>query len=687
MSTTHSPIIDLQRPDVGTDSQEIRHDDWVSTSNSQSTDSVQRINAFGRILLHYRWPLLFFGHTLVFLIAYWLAFALRFDFVVPPEYMIRFWWALPAVIGAKLIVFCGLKSFHGWWRHVTFRDLISLAQAVILSFFVVAAIDYFFDFVSIPRSVMIMDAICTGVIVGLARSSWRIAREGLWPGIRLPKNCRGVLMITNSHDAVLLANQINSIPENAVRVVGLLTDNKQVVGDSRGGIPVLGTPEDARSLAPQYRATEIWSVAGGIPGRRLRKLRHGLEDLELAIKIIPPVLSTIGENGEIPIRDIDIRDLLQRDPVVLDTKRLSRELNGRRVMVTGAGGSIGSEICRQLLRFKPSELVLLDHRENSVFLIHQELKSLNPDESVDVSTELHPCVGDVLDQDRMRSLFAEHQPEYVFHAATHKHVGLMECNAGQAIKNNIFGSKVVADLAHEFDTTKFVLISTDKAVNPTSVMGVTKQIAERYINAMDQSSSTKFIVVRFGNVLGSNGSVVPIFKKQIAAGGPVTVTDERMTRYFMTIPEASQLVLQASAMGEGGEIFVLEMGEQVKIIDLARELVRLAGLPRTAIDIQITGSRPGEKLYEELYFDEEEMLETEHPKVRAAYHRNYTKSEVLAAIDVLGEYIGNSNAEIRAKLKEIVPEFEWNPGGSVAGLARGEMSEVKSSSAILGTQR
>ena len=767
--------------------------DLARTKSKETQEGIQIHSAWlenlGRTLLKFRWPLLFLGHTVVFVLALWAAFCLRFDFAVSDEYVARFWLALPAVVGAKLIVFSALKSFHGWWRHVTFLDLIALGRAVVISFFAVTAIDYFFSFVSIPRSITILDAICTAVLVGLARSSWRIAREGLWPGVRLPKGCQGALMVSNSHQTVMLANQINATTNANYRVVGLLTDDEDVIGSTRAGIPLLGKPEDARLLAARHNAAEIWAVAGGLPGQRLRELKDQLQGTELNIKIIPPVLSTANDNGQIPIRDIDIRDLLQREPVVLDTDRLSEQLRGRRIMVTGAGGSIGSEICRQIMRFNPSELVLVDHRENSVFLIHQELQSrsekrearsentvvvrsaerIEAEASGENNTErnehpslasrfspleaqrsesappiLYPCVADILDEPRMRALFDEYRPEYVYHAAAHKHVGLMECNAGQAIKNNIFGTKTVADLANEFNAKKFVLISTDKAVNPTSVMGVTKQIAERYINALasggarsekretseasgekretrsentteqnehpslasrlspleaqrsesappilasrlspleaqrSQTSSatpTKFIAVRFGNVLGSNGSVVPIFKKQIAQGGPITVTDERMTRFFMTIPEASQLVLQAASMGKGGEIFVLEMGEQVLIIELARELIRLAGLPQHAIDIQIVGMRPGEKLFEELYFDEEEMLETDHSMVRAAYHRDYSVEEVLAAIDELKPYIGRSNADVRAKLKEIVPEFNWNPGEQ--GEARNEKREAR----------
>ena len=298
-----------------------------------------------------------------------MAYCLRFDFNVPSNWRACFLLALPAVIGAKLIVFWALKSFHGWWRHVTFGDLIALARSVAVAFFVVAMIDRFFSFVHIPRAVIILDAICTVIMVGLAQSSWRIAREGLWPGVRLPRDCQGALMISNNHETVMLAHQINATTNAKYRVVGLLTDDEIVSGSTRAGIPLVGKPSDAKHLAVLHRATEVWAVAGGIPGNQLRELKSQLEGSDLKIKIIPPVLSTANDNGQIPIRDIDIRDLLQREPIVLDTDRLSKQIKGRRVMVTGAGGSIGSEICRQIMRFEPSELVLVDHRENSVFLI------------------------------------------------------------------------------------------------------------------------------------------------------------------------------------------------------------------------------------------------------------------------------------------------------------------------------
>jgi FlaA1/EpsC-like NDP-sugar epimerase len=372
----------------------------------------------------------------------------------------------------------------------------------------------------------------------------------------------------------------------------------------------------------------------------------------LTLKIIPPIEEVLRGGSHIPARDIDITDLLRRAPVELDDASIGELLADRRVMVTGAGGSIGSEICRQVLRYNPSELILVGRGENRLFHIDMELRESYP------STRLHVLVGDVTDRVRMGQIFETYRPEIVFHAAAHKHVPMMENNAGEAVKNNVLGTKCVADLADEYDVKVFVLISTDKAVNPTSVMGTTKHLAERYVNALSSESTTQFVVVRFGNVLGSAGSVVPIFKSQIRRGGPITITDSKMTRYFMTIPEASQLVLQAASMGKGGEIYVLDMGEPVRILDLAQDMIRLSGLPQGSIEITSTGVRPGEKLYEELYFEEEQTLPTTHPKVRAAAHRLAEFAEVSRAIADLADLTAQPAAVIRAKLQELVPEYQ-----------------------------
>jgi FlaA1/EpsC-like NDP-sugar epimerase len=383
----------------------------------------------------------------------------------------------------------------------------------------------------------------------------------------------------------------------------------------------------------------------------LRSLMEACEEGGLSLRIIRSLEDRLQGDSRVPLRDIEINDLLGRDAVTLDTENIGKLLEGRRVMVTGAGGSIGSEICRQIVKFNPESLTLVGRGENRIFAIERELLALQ------TGITLYPCIADVTNRQRMEQVFAERRPEVVFHAAAHKHVPLMEANVGEAIRNNVFGTRCIASLSDEYGVASFVMVSTDKAVRPTSVMGATKQIAERFVHTLSQESSTRFTVVRFGNVLGSAGSVVPIFQEQIRHGGPITVTDPRMERFFMTIPEASQLVLQAATMGAGGEIFVLEMGEPVKIVDLARDLIRLSGLPEHAIEISFSGIRPGEKLYEELYFDDEQTLPTSHPKLRAAYHRPYSLAEVRQTVGELERLLNEPNDSLRRKLREIIPEF------------------------------
>jgi len=591
------------------------------------------------------------AHAVVFWLVYWLAFQLRFDFHMPEQQAGLFWISLLWVFSLKLVIFYLTGHFHGWWLYVTFSDLAALLRASVLSLLAIATVNHFAADPQIPRSVLILDFILTVVLLGGLRASWRLFHEQFWSV--LEKNGRRKALVIGADDSTgILAHQIRSHPQSSYHIQGFVALEGPVTPGARlGQIPVLGSLERLPELAEAVDATEVLVTAGTLPGARLREVMSLCEQGGLNLKIIRSAEDRFEGDRRVPIRDIEISDLLRREPVQLDMESIGELIRGRSVMVTGAGGSIGSEICRQAMRFEPRTLVLVGNGENPIFRIEKELAALG------VATRLKCCIGDVTDGERMRQIFQAHRPEVVFHAAAHKHVPLMEANVGQAVKNNVLGTKCLADLANELGVDNFVLISTDKAVHPTSVMGATKQIAERYVHALSQDSSTRFTVVRFGNVLGSDGSVVPLFQEQIRRGGPITITDPRMRRFFMTIPEASQLVLQAAAMGRGGEIFVLEMGEPVRIVDLARDLIRLSGLPEDSIELVFTGIRPGEKLYEELYFEEEQTLPTSHPKVRAAYHRPFQIEDVRAAIAELQQSIHMPEDELRKKIRRIVPEF------------------------------
>ncbi len=388
-------------------------------------------------------------------------------------------------------------------------------------------------------------------------------------------------------------------------------------------------------------------------GRELRDLVQKCNAHNLNLRVLPRLEDTLKSNNRIPLRPVEINDLLKRDPVVLDDDRLFHLIKNKRVLVTGAGGSIGSEICRQLMEYRPSQLILLGRGENRIHAIHLELQ----DRAKESNIQLIQVIGSITDHAAMERVFVNHEPEIVFHAAAHKHVPLMEMHIGEAIKNNVLGTKIIAALADKYRASHFVLVSSDKAVNPTSVMGCTKHLAERVVHELSESSSTKFVVVRFGNVLGSAGSVIPVFQKQIERGGPITITDPRMTRFFMSIPEAAQLVMQAAAMCSGGEIFVLDMGQPILITQLAEDLVTLSGLPADSIDFEFTGVRPGEKLYEELYFDDETTLPTQHPKVRAAAHRQVPTVRILDQLPDLLMKVNLEPDKLRQNLSELVTSY------------------------------
>ena len=608
--------------------------------------------SLGKKLIAARVGLLALGHLTIFLGVYWLAFCLRFDFEPPSSQMLIFWTSLPWVLSLKSTVFYFSGHFHGWWRYVTLADLGALLRASMLSVVGLAALDHFILPIQIPRSILLMDALIAIVVLGGLRASFRMLREQFIPAFN-HANYRRVLLVGADHSSGVLAHQIQSHSQLQYRIAGFLDINGGMRGSRLGGIPVLGSLEDVAQIAATHGAVEVLITSGSLSGTQLRKLMEQCDQAGLNVKIVPRVEDRFNGNRQIPIRNVEINDLLRREPVQLDSTAIGTLVADRTILVTGAGGSIGSEICRQLLKFQPQSIVLVGKGEHSIFTIDRELRRHKS------TAKLVSCIADVTDERRMEQVFAQYQPAVIFHAAAHKHVPLMEANAGEAVKNNIAGTRCVADLADRFCAECFVLISTDKAVNPSSVMGASKNVAERYVLALSEISTTRFVVTRFGNVLGSTGSVVPVFQDQIRHGGPITVTDPRMTRFFMSITEASQLVLQAAAMGKGGEIFVLDMGEPVKIIDLARDLVRLSGLPEDSIEFRYTGIRPGEKLHEELYFVDEQTLPTTHPKIRAAYHRSYLREEVSQAIDELIHLADGPDGPVREKLCEVVPEYSW----------------------------
>lgn len=604
---------------------------------------------------HQRAHVLVLVHFCLFALSYHIALLLRFDGAIPAEQLEIFWKVMPFVALFKLLMFHFVGSLHGWWRYITFTDLAALLRVSTLSTAVIACFDYFFVHTyQIPRTVLLLDLGITILLVGGLRSASRLVREIWWPAITL-QGRKPALLIGAVQGGEVLARQIHAHPKLDVRVVGFLDEDRSKYGSILGGIPFLGCPTEAVEFAAEHDAKDILIISNSLSGENLRELMQRCRKADIRVKMIPPVDELVNGSFRLQMRDVKIDDLLRRDPVQLDCDAISQMLSGRCVMVTGAGGSIGSEICRQIAKSNPKTLILVERAENSLFLFEREMHNLGCD------SFCVPAIADICDESRMRSLFNEHRPEIVFHAAAHKHVPLMESNPSEAVKNNVIGTAGLAAMCDEFGVERFVMISTDKAVSPTSIMGVSKQLAERYVHARVQSSKTKFVVVRFGNVLASAGSVVPIFQEQIKNGGPITVTHPDMTRFFMTIPEASQLVLQASAMGNGGEIFVLDMGEQVKIVDLAKDLIRLSGLSADEIQIEFVGIRPGEKLYEELYMENEEMLPTSHAKLRMAYHQPFSLEELHDSLDELRYLVGQSDEVVRRKLIELAIDYRPTP--------------------------
>jgi FlaA1/EpsC-like NDP-sugar epimerase len=459
------------------------------------------------------------------------------------------------------------------------------------------------------------------------------------------------------------ANEIIKTVKNTMKgyynIVGLIDDNPNKMNYAISGIKILGTRDDIAEICKQYKVDVIFFSISNIDNKNKKEILNICQETGVKIRVLPSIADIIKNKSLLQnLRDVEIEDLLGREPITLANENIGELIKGKSILVTGGGGSIGSELCRQIAKFNPSRLIIFDIYENNLYNIEMELKQNHYDEKF----EIVAIVGSVRDKKRLEQVFKKYNPYLVFHAAAHKHVPLMEVSPLEAIKNNVFGTYNVANYADKYSVKRFILISTDKAVNPTNIMGATKRMCEMIIQAFNQKSKTEFAAVRFGNVLGSNGSVLPLFKKQISAGGPVTVTHKEITRFFMTIPEAVSLVLQAMSYAKGGEIFVLDMGEPVKIYDLAVSLIKLSGLePNVDIPIEITGLRPGEKLYEELLMSEEGLQTTAHNKIFIGKPSDITYEQMLKKLGKLEEIIQNENIsvnKIKDTMKQVVPTYK-----------------------------
>ncbi|WP_051360949.1 nucleoside-diphosphate sugar epimerase/dehydratase [Desulfuromonas sp. TF] len=585
-----------------------------------------------------------------------LAFALRFDMKIPENYWSTLWALFPVLLAIKLIVFWKTGLFKGWWRYASMADLIVIFKANLIGSggFVLYAV-YVYRLENIPRSVLALDFIFCFLLMGGVRFVTRAFRENYFP---MPLNARPerirVLVVGAGDAGQMIAREIRQNPRLRSEVVGFLDDDPKKKGERFQGIRVLGRQGNLASVCSKNNVHEVIIAIPSASSREIRRIVERCLEAGVKFKTLPGVGDLIDGRVSVQhIREVNLEDLLGREPARLDVEKIRAYLSGKRVLVTGAGGSIGSEICRQVARFSPGKIILFENAETPLFHIEQELLKNFPD------VRLSPIVGDIRYRARVEAIFDEFMPEVVFHAAAYKHVPMMEHNPAEAVNNNVRGTKIIADAANSFGVKNFVMISTDKAVNPTNVMGASKRAAELYIQSLGRRSQTHFVTVRFGNVLGSNGSVVPTFKEQIRKGGPVTVTHPEVTRFFMTIPEASQLVLQAGSMGKGGEIFLLDMGEPVKIIHLAEELIRLSGLrPYEDVDITFTGLRPGEKLYEELLLSGEGTVPTAHEKIMVASAAFYDENVLQQQLEELFERARAMDlAATVGILKEIVPEY------------------------------
>ena len=558
------------------------------------------------------------------------------------------------------IIFRLSKRYTHIIRYENSQDYLLYIVLSLMSSLIVSGIEHLFFKMKNPS---IKLNLLVGLVIGIIMVSYRLIlryvllSDAAHKGIRqTSENRKRLLIIGGGYSANNIIKTIKSTMRGQYEIVGIVDDNKKRIGYSVAGVRIIGDRNDIIKICEANDVDEIFFSIVNIDNKNKKEILEICGKTNAKVKVLPGLTELISEeNLYHSLRDVGIEDLLGRDPVELDNQNIKNLIQEHVVLVTGAGGSIGSELTRQIMIHNPKQLLLLDNYENSLYDIELELKTNHP------NNDIRAIVANIREKERLDAIFEKYKPEIVFHAAAHKHVPLMENNPTEAIKNNVFGTYNLVNCSDEYNVKRFILISTDKAVNPTNIMGATKRLCEMIIQAKDKQSDTEYVAVRFGNVLGSNGSVVPLFKKQLAHGGPLTVTHKEITRFFMTIPEAVALVLQAITYAEGGEIFVLDMGEPVKIYDLAKSLIELSGYTLGEdMEIEITGMRPGEKLYEELLMDEENLESTKHEKIFITEPMDMTMDDVEDKLDMFREILNDENTskeEIKETMKICVPTY------------------------------
>jgi FlaA1/EpsC-like NDP-sugar epimerase len=606
-------------------------------------------------------------------ISFVAAFAYRFDLPLPPVWSATMWRLLLPVVLVQLLLLRLSGCARHTWRYVSIRDIEDVATATTAAAALLLTLRFtpwMPDSLVVPISVILANWVVTTVGLSGARVLRRVQIER-FEARNVVSGSNGrtrVLLIGAGRAGVMVATELDRRRDVGMVAVGFVDDDPAKIGRRINGLDVSGPIANIAEIARLHDVDQVVITIASVSRADMQQIVAQCRDAGLDTKIIPGLFEIVGGTVDLArIAPVAIEDLLGRDPVELDIDSVRDLVGGRTVLITGAGGSIGSELARQAARFGPKSVVLMERSEPALWAIDRELRATYP------ALTVVAAIGDVTDQDRVERIFKQHNPQVVVHAAAHKHVPMMEDHPGEAVKNNVGGTKVVADVAAARRVERFVLVSTDKAVNPTSVMGATKRITERYVQHVAATTGLNFVAVRFGNVLGSTGSVVPIFQQQVEAGGPVTVTHPEMVRYFMTIPEASGLVLQAAALGNSGEILVLDMGDPVKIVDLAKNVIRLSGFePGVDIAIEFSGLRPGEKMYEELSLDSENATRTRHPKVWIGRSADPTWGNAKVDVSRLLAVADSGDPDsVRELIWAVVPEFTgrsvWSMGSSVIG--------------------